>query len=108
MATPKVELLQHRVRLSRRQVLHVHAWERGVKRFLCDGFRMAPGHEVGHEEAESQNETGVKEQRGGRVSADLFQLCAAFSHASKYSMREGPRRADSFLTSGTQRAASGL
>src|ERR1039458_8104451 len=42
MATPKVELLQHRVRLCRRQVLHVHAWERGVKRFLRDGVGLAP------------------------------------------------------------------
>src|ERR1035441_57491 len=74
MATPKVELLQHRVRLSRRQVLHVHAWERGVKRFLRDGVGLAPCRKVGHEEAESQNETGVKEQRGGRVSADLFHF----------------------------------
>src|SRR5450759_2517082 len=52
MATPNVELLKQRVRLCRRQVLHVHARERGVKRFLRDGFRLAPGRESGHEEAD--------------------------------------------------------
>src|ERR1035437_3141220 len=106
MATPNVELLKQRVRLCRRQVLHVHARERGVKRFLRDGFRLAPGRESGHEEAECQNETGVKEQCDGRLSAELVQLCTVLRH-SQYSMREGARRADSFLTSGTKRTASG-
>src|ERR1035437_1723261 len=107
MATPNVELFKHRVRLCRRQVLHVHAWERGVKRFLRDGFRLAPSRESGHEEAECQNETGVKEQCDGRLSAELVQLCTVLRHSSQYSIREGARRADSFLTSGTKRTASG-
>ena len=107
MATPNVELLKQRVRLCRRQVLHVHARERGVKRFLRDGFRLAPGGESGHEEAECQNETGVKEQCDSRLSAELVQLCTVLRHSSQYSIREGARRADSFLTSGTKRTASG-
>jgi hypothetical protein len=32
----------------------------------------------------------------------LVQLCAVLRHPSKYSMREGARRADGFLTSGRE------
>src|SRR5664280_3442085 len=71
MATPKVELLQHRIGLCRRQVLHVHAWKRGVKRFLGDGAGLAPCRKLGHEETHSQNEAGIKEQCGGRLSVEL-------------------------------------
>ena len=68
MATLNIELLKHCVRFCRRQMLHVDRWEQGVKRFLRDGFRMVKDREAEHEEAEYQNETNVRAQRGGRVS----------------------------------------
>jgi hypothetical protein len=63
MATPHIELLNHRARLFRRQLLQIHAWNRGVKRLLRDAFRLAPSREVGHKETESQDEASIKEQR---------------------------------------------
>src|ERR1039457_1801018 len=70
MATLNVEPFKHRIRLGWRQVLHIHAWERGVKLFLRGGFRLAPDREVEPEEAESHNETSVKEQLDGRLSVE--------------------------------------
>jgi hypothetical protein len=80
MATLNVEPFKHRIRLCWRQVLHIHAWERGVKLFLRDRSRLAPDREVEPEEAESHNETSAKEQLDGRISVELAKNCAALRH----------------------------